>query len=87
MTKWWISFCFATSLLAQGQNVNGNWTGAITLAGKTLNFKVHLRGNAGTWESVEQFATIPVKSVQVAGSAVTIGLGVAAFEGKLDSAS
>jgi len=87
MTKWWISFCFATSLLAQGQNVNGNWTGAITLAGKTLNFKVRLSGNAGTWESVEQFATIPVKSVQVAGSAVTIGLGVAAFEGKLDSAS
>lgn len=51
-----------------------------------MNFRVHLDANSGTWESVEQGATIPVKSVQVTGSAVEIGLGIAAFQGKLDNA-
>lgn len=86
MTKWLVTFCCAASLYGQGQNVNGNWTGAITVAGKTLNFRVHLDANSGTWESVDQLATIPVKSVQVTGNAVAIGLGVARFEGKLDAA-
>jgi len=51
-----------------------------------LSFRVHLEGNGGTWESVEQAATLPVKSVQVAGNAVTVSLGIAGFEGKLDDA-
>ena len=86
MTKWLMVFCCAASLCGQGQNVNGNWTGAITLAGRTLNFRVHLDANSGTWESVDQSATAPVKSVQVKGRAVEVGLGVASFEGQLDTA-
>ncbi len=51
-----------------------------------MNFQVHLDANSGTWESVDQSATIPIKSVQVKGRAVEIGLGIAGFEGQLDTA-
>jgi pimeloyl-ACP methyl ester carboxylesterase len=81
MLKWLAGFGVAASLLAQGQSANGNWTGEISAGGFTLHFKVHLEQNGGVWDSVDEGAKIPVRSVQVTGNSVAVGLGIARFEG------
>jgi len=87
MTKWLTLFILASVLFGQGQSVDGNWTGAITPGTRSLRFEVHLVGAGGTWVSVDQGATIPVKSVQLTGRAVTVGLGTATFEGTLSDSN
>ena len=70
MTKLLTVAFFTASLLAQGLNVNGNWTGVLSPGPVTLHFNVHLEAEGGTWDSVDQHAVIPVKSVTVTGNAV-----------------
>ena len=85
MTKLIMFAVLGIRLLGQGLNVNGNWTGAINPGTVTLNFNVHLEGNGGTWNSVDQMAVVPVKGVAVAGNSVTVDIGIAKFEGTLAS--
>jgi len=86
MTKLMTLVVLATALWAQRPDVNGNWTGEIHPGGATLHFAVHLEGSGGTWESVDQHATVPVKSVDMKDRLVTVNGGIFTFDGALDAA-
>lgn len=77
---------FAMALYAQGLSVNGNWAGTLHAGAASLRCNVHLDGSGGTWESVDQAATLPAKSVMASGRAVHVDIGIAKFEGTLTEA-
>jgi len=86
MRRFLFTLTFAMALYAQGLSVNGNWAGTLHAGAASLRCNVHLDGSGGTWESVDQAATLPVKSVAVSGRAVHVHVGIAKFEGTLTDA-
>lgn len=76
---------FVTPLFSQTPDLSGDWKGVLNAGGATLNMILRLKGQTGTWESVDQHASIPVKTVQKNGLSVTIEASMFTYEGKLDA--
>ncbi len=81
-----IVLCAAGMLYAGSGSLDGDWTGAFQVSGQTLHFIVRIDGQSGTFESVDQHATVPLKSVHLDGRDVRIDMGIATFDGALDVA-
>ncbi len=79
-----LSFVFTIPLLAQVTGLTGEWLGELKAGPQTLRVVLHLTPGGGTFESIDQGATLPLKSVSVEGHAVKVDIGIATFDGTLD---
>jgi pimeloyl-ACP methyl ester carboxylesterase len=76
----------------QASELYGDWLGALHVSGVQLRLAFHLQstpdGITGTMDSLDQNANgIPVKSVALTGSEITIVLPMGKFQGKFDRAA
>ncbi len=76
---------FETALVAQ--TISGNWLGTLSAGGQKLRLALQIEDGGGAIISLDQgSAKLPIQKLDVNGRAVKIDVGIASFEGTLDSA-
>jgi fermentation-respiration switch protein FrsA (DUF1100 family) len=67
--------------------ISGNWLGTLNAGGQKLRLALQIENGAGAMISLDQgMAKLPIKQFDVNGQAVKIDVGIASYEGTLDSA-
>jgi pimeloyl-ACP methyl ester carboxylesterase len=75
----------STAVFAKSEDLSGDWTGELNTGSASIHLILHLKGDGGTWESVEQHGTIPIQKIEVHERTVLIDAGFAKFTGTLDA--
>ncbi len=72
-------------LFAQDESLAGDWLGTLKPGSTTLRVALHLKDGKGSFESLDQHGSLPIKKLTVEGRSVLVDVGIATFQGTLDA--